>query len=208
MTMEQVQQLPNLDRNAEGQLQNSYIIRGTSQDELVALWKERPISLYIDKDLGLYAINLEMTPQALQHTQNAADQELMDIEQFAPIRFAILKKYGFPLGLVITWDADEITALENSGESIDLEETALQWPYARNWLIWEGAETRLALGEQSVWYASRISLAKRQRTKSDRAREQEQALDRELTQRAKRQQQLEDARETVSSRASVIEPFF
>ena len=210
MTMEQVQRLQELEREARGNLESSYVIRGTSQDEFVALWKDRPISFHVAKDIGLYAINIEMTPRALQHTQSVADKELLDIEQFAPIRFAILQKYSLPLGLAISWDANEISPLLDSRESvaIDLEGAAVQWPYARNWLIWEGAETRLALGEQSVWYTSRVGLAKRGRIKSDLAKEQEQVRDRELAQRAKRQQHLEDARETVSSRASVLAPLF
>jgi len=210
MTAEQVRNLPELERDGHGQLQNFYVIRGISQDEFVALWKDRPISLYVAKDLGLYAINIEMMPKSLRNTLNAADQELVDTEQFAPIRLAILRKYGLPLGLAITWDAKEISSLSVSGESIavNMEAAALQWPYARNWLIWEGAETRIALGEQSVWYASHVGLAKRQGIKSTLAKEREQTRDHEFEQRAKRQQQLENAREAVSSRASAFTPFF
>jgi hypothetical protein len=210
MTLEQIQHLPELERGAGKNLQQSYIIRGVSQDELVALWKERPISFLVSKTLGLYAINVEMTPRAIQHTQNVADQDLLDLEQWAPIRFAIMQKYGVPLGLAITWDTSEISPLSQVGgpAAFDVEETAIQWPYARSWLVWEGAETRLALGEQSVWYASRVGLAKRQTARQELEKEQDRSLDRELGRRAKRQQQIEDARETVASRASAVEPFF
>jgi hypothetical protein len=210
MTLEQIQHLPELERSAGENLQKSYIIRSVSQDEFVALWKERPISFLVSKDFGLYAINVEMTPRAIQHTQNAADQELLDLEQWAPIRFAIMQKYGSPLGLAITWDTSEISPLPQLAGSaaVDVEETAIRWPYARSWLVWEGAETRLALGEQSVWYASRVGLAKRQRAKEELEKELGRSFDREFARRAKRQQQLEDARETVASRASAVEPLF
>jgi hypothetical protein len=210
MTLKQIQQLPELERDAGENLQKSYIIRGTSKDEFVALWKDRPISFLVSKDLGLYAINVEMTPRAIQHTQNAADQELLDLEQLAPIRFAIMQKYGPPLGLAITWETSEISPLPQMGGSaaVDVEDTAIQWPYARSWLVWEGAETRLALGEQSVWYASRVGLATQRRAKKDLEKEGDRSLDRELARRAQRQQQIEDARETVASRASAVEPFF
>lgn len=210
MTLEQIQHLPELERGAEGTLQKSYIIRGASKDEFVALWKERQISFLVSKDFGLYAINVEMTPQTIQHTPNAADQELLDLEHWAPLRFAILQKYGPPLGLVITWDSSEISPLSQRREAVvvDMEEAAIQWPYARNWLVWEGLITRLALGEQSVWYASRVGLAKRQRARDELEKELDRSLDRELERRAKRQQQLEEARAAVSSRAAAVESFF
>jgi hypothetical protein len=74
--------------------------------------------------------------------------------------------------------------------------------------VWEGAETRLALGEQSVWYASHVGLAKRQRARREMEKEQDKSLDRELARRAQRQQEIEDAREATASRASTVEPFF
>lgn len=210
MTLEQIQHLPELERDTGTSPQKSYTIRGTSKDEFVALWKERPISFLVSKDFGLYAINVTMTPRALQYTQNAADQELVDLEQWAPIRLAIMQKYGSPLGLAVTWDTDEIAPPSRSRTPVtaNVKEAAIQWPYARSWLVWEGTETRLALGEQSVWYASRVGLAKRQRARAELEKEQDRSLDRELARRAQRQQQLEDARETVVSRASAVEPFF
>jgi hypothetical protein len=210
MTLEQIQHLPELERDAGKNLQKSHLIRGVSKDEFVALWKERQISFLISKDFGLYAINVEMTPHAIQHTQNALDQELLDLEQWAPIRFAVMQKYGPPLGLAVAWDTSEISPLSQlrTSVTVDVEETAIQWPYARSWLVWEGAETRLALGEQSVWYASRVGLAKRLRAREELEKELGRSLERELTRRAQRQQQLDDARETVASRASVVESFF
>ncbi|MGE0680641.1 MAG: hypothetical protein AB7P69_07000 [Candidatus Binatia bacterium] len=210
MTLKQIQDLPALERDAGKKLQKSYIIRGVSKDEFVALWQGRPISFLVSKDFGLYAVNVEMTPQAMQHTQNAADQELLDLEQWAPIRFVIMQKYGPPVGLAVTWDISEISPLSQrrGSAAVDMEETAIQWPYARSWLVWEGAETRLALGEQSVWYSSRVGLAKRQRARKELEKELDRSLDRELARRAQRQQRLEDARDTIASRASTVESLF
>lgn len=212
MTLEQVQRLLELERTPGGRPPNSYVIRGASKDEFVTVWQERPISFLVAKDIGLYAINVEMTPRAMQHTQDAADQEFLDLKHWAPVRLAILQKYGPPLGLAITWNAEEISPLSTVREfttvTPDQETIAIQWPYARNWLVWEGAETRLALGEQSVWYASRVGLAKQLRAKKALEEEQDRSLERELARRAARQQLLEDARNAVVSRASAVEPFF
>ncbi len=90
----------------------------------------------------------------------------------------------------------------------DIEGLSRIWPYARNWLIWEGQETRLALGEQSIWYASRLGLAKQERSKKEREEEQNTALSRTLDQRAQRQRKIEDAREALPSRARSIEALF
>ena len=209
MTIEQAQRLVGLDRNAKGILRSSYIIRGATRHEFVALWQNRPISFYIAKDIGLYAINIEMRPQSIRHTQTATDQELMDIEQYAPIRFAILQKYGAPSGVAQTWDAEEVSPLTQEEAFTDeLKKTTIQWTYARNWLIWEGAETRLALGEQSIWYASQIGLIKKQQRKRDLVREQEQSIDNELERQLDRQRQVEAAKSKVPSRASAFTSFF
>ena len=210
MTLEQVQRLPELERAADKSLQSSYLIRGTSQNELVARWKGRAVFFHIANDFGLYAINIEMTLQTVQHTQSAADQELLDLEQCAPIRLAVMQKYGAPMGLAATWDTSEISPLPATPDSAGLEVEAQSsiWPYARSWLIWEGQESRLALGEQSLWYASRVGLAKRERTKQELDKERDRSLDRELERRAKRQQQIDDAREAVTSRAHAFASFF
>jgi hypothetical protein len=75
-------------------------------------------------------------------------------------------------------------------------------------LIWEGQETRLALGEQSVWYASRLGLVKRENAKRVWDQEQDSSLNRELERRAKRQQQIDDARTAIPSRVRKVESFF
>jgi hypothetical protein len=210
MTLEQTQRLPELERAADGTLQRSYVIRGVNQHELIAQWKGRTVSFFIASGFGLYAMNLEMTPQTLQHTESAIDQELLDLEQCAPIRLAVLQKYGNPLGLAATWDSNEISPFPSFTNTSRFEEetVARQWPYARNWLIWEGLESRLALGEQSLWYVSRIGLVERERKKLELGKERDLSLERELERRAKRQQQIDEAREAVTSRAQAFTSSF
>src|SRR5262249_41414568 len=210
MTLEQTKKLPELEHDAAGALQHSYEIRGASQVELVARWHGRTISFYVAHDLGLYAINIEMTPHALQRGPLAAAQELLDLEQWAPIRQAIMQKFGEPTGLASSWDTSEISPLSTwrTASKMNEDPDAPNWPYARNVLLWEGQITRLALGEQSVWYASRLGLAKRETAKRNWEQDQDSSLNRELNRRAKRQQQIDDARATMPSRARKVESFF
>lgn len=210
MTLEQVQKVPELDHAADGSPQNSYIIRGVSQNELVARWQGRAVSFYVAKDFGLYAINIEMTPLTRHNTPIAEDQELLDLEHCAPIRLAVMQKYGQPLGIAVTWETNEIAALSASSKTalLDAELESRRWSYARNWLIWEGQESRLALGEQSLWYVSRLGLAQRERMRMELEKERDQSLERELERRTKRQQQIDEAREAVTSRAQAFAPFF
>lgn len=210
MTLEQAQKLPELEHTDAGELQHAYEIRSSSQVELVARWQGRAISFYIAHDIGLYALNIEMTPQALQHGPLEADQDLVELEQWAPIRQAIRQKYGTPTGLAPSWDSDDLSPLPTSrtASKTDEESEDLDWPYSRNVLLWEGQETRLALGEQSVWYASRLGLAKRENAKRAWDQEQDLSLNRELDRRAKRQQQIDDARAAIPSRVRQVESFF
>jgi hypothetical protein len=210
MTLEQVQQLPALERDAANALQGSYEVRGSSQIELVALWQGRAITFYVGRDVGLYAINIEMTPQALQRTAVAADQDLVELEQCAPIREAILQKYGAPLGLAASWESSEILPLPTSrAGAARVEKTEeSEWPYARNVLLWEGQATRLALGEQSVWYVSRLGLAQRERAKNSDESGPDTSFTKELERRAARQRQLDEARAAVPSRAGQVESLF
>lgn len=209
MTLEQIQQLPELDHDETGKLQSSYSIYSTSQIELVARWQGRAISFHVANESGFYAVSVDMIVLAEQHAPIAADQEILDLEQCAPIRFVVLQKYGRPQGLSPTWDAAEIAPLLlPSNEIGNIESQSRVWPYARNWLIWEGQETRLALGEQSVWYASRLGLAKRDRIKKEREEQRDTALSRMLDQRARRQQKMEEAQEAMPSRARVVEALF
>jgi hypothetical protein len=82
MTLEQARKLPELEHSATGELQHSYEIRSSSQVELVARRQGRAISFYIAHDIGLYAINIEMTPQALHIVLSGRSGS--EIEQWAP----------------------------------------------------------------------------------------------------------------------------
>ena len=40
------------------------------------------------------------------------------------------------------------------------------WFYALSWLIWEGHETRIAVGEQEIWYVSQAWLEQRKQARA------------------------------------------
>jgi hypothetical protein len=208
--MEQVERLPDLERAPDGSLKASYTVRGSNQIELVTRWQGRAVSFLFAKDFGLYAISVEMVPQATLHSLAAADQEMLDLEQCAPIRLAVMRKYGSPQGLAASWDAAEVTPLPvNQTTAMTRSEAgSIAWPYARNWLIWEGQDTRLALGEQSVWYVSQAGLVHREEAKQELEREALAVQERDMEQRAQRQQELEQARQAVPSRAEEWESLF
>jgi len=218
MPIEQVQRLPDLERAPDRTLKGAYTIRANSQTELVARWQGRVVSFFFGRDFGLYAIDVEMVPQAEQHTPTAADLELQDLEQCAPIRLAVIHKYGTPHGLADSWEAAEVTPLSvdrtsatvrtATGSAVPTETGSTDWPYARNWLIWEGQDTRLALGEQSVWYVSRAGLTQREHTKQRVEKEGRATQERDAARQAQRQRQLDQARQAVLPRAQELESLF
>jgi hypothetical protein len=226
MSIEQVQRLPDLEHAPDGTLKGAYTIRANSQTELVARWQGRAVSFFFARDFGLYAIGVEMVPQADQHTPIAADPELQDLEQCAPIRLAVMRKYGTPNGLAESWEAAEVTPLsvdrtsatvraqvtplsvDQNSATVRTEAGAIDWPYARNWLIWEGQDTRLALAEQSVWYVSRAGLAQREQARQALGKEGLATQERDTARQAQRQQQLDQARQAVLSRAQGWESLF
>jgi len=218
MPIEQVQRLPDLERAPDRTLKGAYTIRANSQTELVARWQGRAVSFFFGRDFGLYAIGVEMVPQADQHTPTAADLELQDLEQCAPIRLAVIHKYGTPHGLADSWEAAEVTPLSvdrtsatvrtATGSAVPTETGSTDWPYARNWLIWEGQDTRLALGEQSVWYVSRAGLTQREHTKQGLEKEGRATQERDAARQAQRQRQLDQARQAVLPRAQELESLF
>jgi hypothetical protein len=210
LTLEQAQRLPDLERAADGTLKASYTIRSSSQIELVTRWQGRTVSLLFARDFGLYAIGVEMVPWASQHSPTAADPEVQDLEQCAPIRLAVMRKYGAPQGIAESWEATEVTPLPVTPTSpIARGETqSLHWPYARNWLVWEGKDTRLALGEQFVWYVSRAGLARREQARRALEKEGQASQERDAERRAQRQRHLGQAREEVLSRARGLESLF
>jgi hypothetical protein len=210
MSLEQGQQLSGLERAADGSLKASHTIRSSSQIELAASWQGRTVSLLFDRGFGLYAIAVEMTPWAAQHSATVVDPEQQDLEQCAPIRLAVIRKYGTPQGVAASWESLEVLPLPTSwhGATTFTEAGAIDWPYARNWLIWEGKETRLALGEQFVWYVSKAGLVAREQAQRVLEKEQRAVQEHDRAQRAERQQHLDRARQAVLAHAQDLEALF
>ena len=210
MPLEQGQKLSGLERAADGSLKASHTIRSNSQIELVASWQGRTVSLLFDRSFGLYAIGVEMTPRAAQHSSTVVDPEQQDLEQCAPIRLAVIRKYGTPQGVTTSWESLEVLPLSTSwhGATAFTEAGAIDWSYARNWLLWEGKDTRLALGEQFVWYVSKAGLAEREKSRQAFEKEQRAVQEQDRAQRAERQQQLDRARQEVLAHAQDLEALF
>ncbi|HJY83201.1 MAG TPA: hypothetical protein VKK81_19220 [Candidatus Binatia bacterium] len=210
LPLEQAQQLPSLERASGGSLKASHTIRSNSQVELAASWQGRTVSLLFARGFGLYAIGVEMTPWAAQHSSTAADPEQQDLEQCAPIRLAILRKYGPPQGMTEAWDAMKVVPLTTNqrGATDFTEAGAIDWPYGRNWLIWEGEETRLALGEQFVWYVSKAGLVYREKARQALEKESLAVQAQDKARLAQRQLQVGRARQAVLSRSQGLEELF
>lgn len=210
MPFEQGQQLSGLERAADGSLKASHIIRSNSQIEFVASWQGRTVSLLFDRGFGLYAIGVEMTPWAAQHSSTVIDPEQRDLEQCAPIRLAVIRKYGTPQGVATSWESLEVLPLPRGwhGATTFTEAGAIDWPYARNWLIWEGKETRLALGEQFVWYVSKAGLVAREQARQALEKEQRSVQEQDRARQAARQQQLDRARQAILAHAQDLEALF
>ncbi len=210
MPLEQGQKLSGLERATDGSLKASHIIRSNSQIEFVASWQGRTVSLLFDRGFGLYAIGVEMTPWAAQHSSTVIDPEQRDLEQCAPIRLAVIRKYGTPQGVATSWESLEVLPLPRGwhGATTFTEAGAIDWPYARNWLIWEGKETRLALGEQFVWYVSKAGLVAREQARQALEKEQRSVQEQDRARQAARQQQLDRARQAVLAHAQDLEALF
>jgi hypothetical protein len=210
MSIDQVRQLSGLERGTDGSLRASSTIRSNTQTELLARWQERGVSFFFAQGFGLYAIGLEMTPWTVEHSSTASDPEQQDLQQCAPIRLAVLRRYGPPRGLVETWESSTVFPLtdERRGFPPFTEARAIDWPYARKWIIWEGEETRLALGERFVWYVSLEGLTYREKMKQASEKQNLAPQAREAQRRAQRQEDLKQAREAVGPRAQELESLF
>ena len=210
MSLRQVRALPQLDRGPGGELLHSHMVRAKSQTELVARWRDRAVSFVFARDFGLYAVGIEMIPWTVQHTATETDLELRDLTHSAPVRLAVAGKYGRPHGVSALWSAQEFIPLESSRlRTAPYSQTSLiNWDYGRSWLIWRGQTTRLALGEQSVWYVGRDGLAHRQRL--ERAEDVDSLIEqaRDEAQDAARRQQLERARRQLPAQARRLERLF
>ena len=210
MSLTQIQGLAALDRSADGSLQHSHLIHANSEKELVTRWQDQIVTFLFSADFGLYAVGIETIPWTVQHTIKETDIEIRDLKYSAPVRVAVAAKYGPPDAVGVLWSAEELTPLaENRTSTTSYGEASLiDWDYGRSWLIWQGHTTRLALGDQSVWYASQEGLA--YRAKSERAVEQEpldeQAKDAEKD--AEREQRLQRTRQQITSQAKSLESLF
>ena len=210
MDIDQARQLSGLERGTDGSLRASSTVRSNTQTELLARWRGRRVSFFFTPGFGLYAIGMEMTPWTVEHSSTAADPEQQDLEQCAPIRLAVLRHYGSPRGFVESWESTSVLPLTNERRGVPpfTEARAIDWPYARNWLIWEGEETRLALGERFVWYVSLEGLTYREKMKQVGEKQNVAAQAREAQRRAQRREELNQAREAVGPRAQELESLF
>ena len=210
MSLKQVERLPSLERTAEGTLLNAHRVSANSETELVTYWRDRIVTFLFAEQFGLYAVGIEMVPWVTQHTVTETDLELRDLKYNAPIRVAIATKYGTPQGVGVVWSAEEVVSLQESRISSKpySAEGLIDWDYGRSWLVWQGAATRLALSDQSVWYASQEGLAYRRQV--EQVHEQEAfAEDKETAeQEAARQRQVNQHRDRVVSKAADFEALF
>lgn len=208
MSVEQVQELAQLDRSPAGDLRHSHVVRTTSRTELVARWQDRAVSFLFVRGFGLYAVGIEMVPWTVQHTITEADLVLRELTYNAPVRLAVAGKYGRPHGIGAVWSAQEVLPLAESRSDPYSRSSLIDWGYDRRWLIWRGQTTQLALGGQSVWYAGRDGLAHHWRLEQPENPGQliEQAKTEEED--AARRQRLETARQQLPSQARQFEPFF
>ncbi len=202
-TLAQIEQLPSLEREADGSLKAAATIRSGPEIVLYATWQERTIIFRIDRNFGLYALGIEFVPEAVQHAPETDDAELRDLEYRAPMRVAVVNKYGRPQGLTNQWDGLDVSPLPDS----DWKKTSVtDWSYALSWLVWNGQATRIAVGEQEVWYVSQAQLDRRTQA---RALLEQRALavqGVDLVRQAERQQRLNRARDAIPTRAEALEP--
>ncbi len=210
MSLIQVRELAALDRNSDGSLQHSHLIHANSQEELVTRWQDRIVTFLFAADFGLYAVGIETIPWTVQHTIKETDIEIRDMKYSAPVRVAVAAKYGIPDAVGVLWSAEELTPLAENriGTAPYGEASLIDWDYGRSWLMWQGQTTRLALGDQSVWYASQEGLAYRAKIERARAQEplDEQAEEEERD--AEREQRLQHTRQQITSQAKSLESLF
>jgi hypothetical protein len=204
------QKLAVLDRNADGSLQHAHVVHANSQKELVTRWQDQIVTFLFAVDFGLYAVGIETIPWTVQHTTKETDMEIRDMKYSAPTRVAVAEKYGTPDAVGALWSAQELTPLAENRISTTPYGKAnlIDWDYGRSWLIWQGHTTRLALSDQSVWYASQDGLA--YRAKVEWAIEQE-PLDeqaKEAEKDAERERRLQHTRQQITSQVKRLAPLF
>ena len=157
----------------------------------------------IDRDFGLYALGIELVPEAIQHAIETDDAELYDLEYRAPMRLAVVNKYGEPQGLAPQWDGLDIRSLPDSGWK---DSSVTDWSYALSWLVWEGQDTRIAVGEQEAWYVSQAWLEQHRQARTFLEQHPTAVQGIDLVRQAARQQRLDHARSAIPTRAAELEP--
>jgi len=204
LTLARTEELSTLERDTNGSLKTTFIVRSSEEIVLFATWRERTVTLQIDHAFGLYAIGIELVPETIQHSLSADDSKLRDLEYRAPMRMAVVNKYGKPHGISDLWEALDVNALQGS---LWKKTHVADWFYALSWLIWEGHETRIAVGEQEIWYVSQTWLGQRKQARSQLKQHALTAHDSDLVRQAERQRRIDQARDTISARAEEFEPF-
>ena len=202
-TLAQIEQLPSLERQADGSLKVSTTIRSGPEIVLYATWQARTITFRIDRNFGLYALGIEFVPEAVQHAPETDDSELPDLTYRAPMRLAVVNKYGRPQALTSQWDDLDASPLPDAGWK---KANVIDWSYAMSWLVWRGQETRIAVGEQEVWYVSRALLNRRRRARALLEQHALTAHGVDLVRQAEHQQRLDRARGAIPTRAEALEP--
>ena len=203
-TLTQIEQLPGLERIAGGDLKAAATIRSGPEILLYATWQTRTVTFRIDRDFGLYALGIELVPEAVQHAIETDDTELYDLEHRAPMRVAVVNKYGRPQGLTTQWDSLDIRSLPDSSWK---ESSVTDWSYALSWLVWEGRDTRIAVGEQEVWYVSQAWLEQHRQARTFLEQHPTAVQGIDLVRQAARQRRLDHARGAIATRAAELEPF-
>ena len=202
-TLAHVEQLPALERVADESLKGAATIRSGPEILLYATWRTRTVTFRIDRDFGLYALGIELVPEAVQHAIETDDAELSDLEYRAPMRLAVVNKYGQPRGLASQWDGLDIRSLPDAAWQ---DSSVTDWSYALSWLIWEGRDTRIAVGEQEVWYVSQAWLEQHRQARTFLEQHPTAVQGIDLVRQAARQQRLDHTRNAVPTRAAELEP--
>ena len=119
LTLAQTEKLSTLERDTNGSLKTASTVRSSEEIVLFATWRERTVTLQINRAFGLYAIGIELVPETIQHSLTADDLKLRDLEYRAPMRMAVVNKYGKPHGISGLWEALDVNALQDSTNSLN-----------------------------------------------------------------------------------------
>ena len=203
LSLAQVEKLPSLEREKDGSLKVATTIRSGPEIVLYATWQSRTVTFHMDRTFGLHAIGIELVPEAVQHAPEADDSELRDLQYRAPMRLAVVNKYGKPRGLTNLWDGLEVTPIADSDWK---KMNITDWVYGLSSLVWEGSTTRIAVGEQEIWYVSQAWLEQRKLAKAFLAQRAVTAQGADIVREAERQQRLDRARAAIPERAVAFEP--